>query len=71
MAAFEWIVRACRVSTVTATKPVAALVHEDRVEMDRPAYPAQVDAPPWMLYALLVIKDQNNRAPSCTSRTWA
>lgn len=44
---------------ITASQPVAALVHEDRIEMDRMAYPAQAQTAP-VLYAPLVIKDLNN-----------
>ncbi len=44
---------------VSANQPVAVLVHEDRVEMDRMAYPGQAQAAS-TLYAPLVIKDLNN-----------
>jgi hypothetical protein len=44
---------------IGATLPIAAVVHEERIEMDRMAYPAQTAAAA-TLYAPLVIKDLNN-----------
>src|SRR5262249_23080332 len=44
---------------VTANQPVTVLVHEDRIDMDRMAFPGQA-APASTLYAPLVVKDQNN-----------
>jgi hypothetical protein len=44
---------------VNANQPVAVLVHEDRPDMDRMAYPAQPSGGA-TLYAPLVIKDLNN-----------
>lgn len=43
---------------ITASQPVAAVVHENHVEQDRMSYPAQT-APASTLYVPLVIKDLN------------